>query len=85
MCSRQQVQQGLERQGLRLVDDGAAGRARTVDAAREGAASVSHEDFRFDPVLPNVIVCHPDQRDDLAQAAIVRKCYLVLQVRDRVL
>ncbi|KAE8746505.1 hypothetical protein FOCC_FOCC006739 [Frankliniella occidentalis] len=67
--------------GLRLVDDGPAGRVLTVDAARDGAASVSHEDFRFDPVLPNVIVCHPDQRDDLAQAAIVRKCYLVLQDR----
>ncbi|XP_034240186.1 uncharacterized protein LOC117644684 [Thrips palmi] len=79
--SKQQVCAGLERQGLRLVDDGPAGRARTVDAAREGAASVSHEDFRFDPVVPNVIVCHPEQRDDLAQAAIVRKCYLVLQDR----
>ncbi|KAK3914668.1 Putative methyltransferase NSUN7 [Frankliniella fusca] len=79
--SKQQVCAGLERQGLRLVDDGPAGRRLTVDAAREGAASVSHEDFRFDPVLPNVIVCHPDQRDDLAQAAIVRKCYLVLQDR----
>ncbi|KAJ1526197.1 hypothetical protein ONE63_009356 [Megalurothrips usitatus] len=79
--SKQQVCAGLERQGLRLVDDGLAGRALTVDAAREGAASVSQEDFRFDPVLPNVIVCHPEQRDDLAQAAIVRKCYLVLQDR----
>lgn len=79
-CSKQQVCAGLERQGLRLVEDGPAGRARTEDAVREGAASVSLEDFRFDPVVPNVIVCHPEQRDDLAQASVVRKCYLVLQV-----
>lgn len=77
--SKQQVCAGLEKQGLRLLDDGLAGRALTVDALREGAASVSQEDFRFDPVIPNVVVCHPEQRDDLAQAAIVRKCYLVLQ------
>ena len=76
----------LERQGLQLrreVAGSTAGIRRTEQARQEGTASVSNDEFRRDPVLPFVLLLHPEQRPELNASGLLDPAKPLFVAQDR--